>query len=61
MSETLTLLDAIQVAKEAELQASALYSNAVDVHVKNLRKKIGGRGDAQTIETIRGVGYRLKA
>jgi len=40
---------------------SDLYSNAVDVHVKNLRKKIGGQGDAQTIETVRGIGYRLKA
>ena len=40
---------------------SDLYSNAVDVHVKNLRKKIGRQGDEQTIETVRGVGYRLKA
>lgn len=33
-----------------------LYDRTIDTHMKNLRKKIG---DAATIETIRGVGYRL--
>ena len=37
------------------------YSNVVDVHVKNLRKKLFGATNGQVIETIRGVGYRLKA
>ncbi|PYE34600.1 two-component system OmpR family response regulator/two-component system response regulator QseB [Idiomarina fontislapidosi] len=32
-------------------------SNALEVHVHNLRKKLGQR---ELIETIRGVGYRLK-
>lgn len=36
----------------------ASFSNVVDVHVKNLRKKIGDR-DGSRIETVRGVGYRL--
>jgi DNA-binding response OmpR family regulator len=36
------------------------YSNVVDVHVKNLRKKLAGTGNEELIETIRGVGYRLK-
>jgi two-component system, OmpR family, response regulator len=41
------------------------FSNVVDVHVKNLRKKIEairkseGSGD-EVIETVRGVGYRFK-
>lgn len=36
------------------------FSNVVDVHVKNLRKKLG-QGDTESIlETVRGVGYRLK-
>jgi two-component system, OmpR family, response regulator len=35
-------------------------SNVVDVHVKNLRKKLFGTGSDGTIETIRGVGYRIK-
>ncbi len=40
-------------------------SNFVDVHVKNLRRKLAGReaassGAADWIETVRGVGYRLR-
>ncbi len=35
------------------------FSNVVDVHVKNLRKKLGlGNGEV-VLETVRGVGYRL--
>lgn len=34
------------------------FSNILDVHIKNLRKKLSPRG-ACTIETVRGVGYRL--
>jgi len=35
-------------------------TNFVDVHIKNLRKKIGDEGDKKTIQTIRGVGYIIK-
>ncbi len=35
-------------------------SNVVDVHVGNLRRKLTLEGEQQLIETIRGVGYRLK-
>jgi DNA-binding response OmpR family regulator len=35
------------------------FSNVVDVHMKNLRKKINGHEDI--IETVRGIGYRIKA
>jgi two-component system phosphate regulon response regulator PhoB len=46
-----------------ELMDSAIGEDAVvlertiDVHVKSLRKKLGGGGDL--IETVRGVGYRF--
>lgn len=34
-------------------------SNYVDVHIKNLRKKLGQYADVEWIETVRGIGYRL--
>ncbi len=37
------------------------FSNVVDVHVKNLRKKFGWGSSEGVLETVRGVGYRLKA
>lgn len=36
------------------------FSNVVDVHIKNLRRKLGETGD-RILETVRGVGYRLRA
>ena len=36
-------------------------SNFIDVHVKNLRKKLAAYDSAEWIETVRGVGYRVKA
>jgi DNA-binding response OmpR family regulator len=36
------------------------FNNVVDVHVANLRKKLGRR-DACSVETVRGVGYRVRA
>src|SRR5581483_180957 len=38
---------------------SLSWSNVLDVHMKNLRKKLAGRGGEQLFETVRGVGYRL--
>jgi DNA-binding response OmpR family regulator len=35
-------------------------SNFMDVHIKNLRKKIGDSGHGAIIRTIRGVGYIIK-
>jgi DNA-binding response OmpR family regulator len=34
-------------------------SNSIDVHIKNLRKKIGG-SKGQILYTVRGVGYIIK-
>ncbi|MEK7106432.1 MAG: winged helix-turn-helix domain-containing protein, partial [Patescibacteria group bacterium] len=36
------------------------FSNVVDAHIKNLRKKIGDSDNEKILETIRGVGYRIK-
>lgn len=37
------------------------FSNIVDVHIKNLRRKLGGADDQGILETVRGIGYRLRA
>lgn len=34
-------------------------SNYIDVHVKNLRKKLVAHGNIDWLETVRGVGYRV--
>jgi two-component system, OmpR family, response regulator len=36
-------------------------SNVVDVHLKNLRRKIDPPGGPSPLQTVRGVGYRLRA
>lgn len=36
-------------------------SNYIDVHVKNLRKKLAAHGSIDWFETVRGVGYRINA
>jgi len=35
------------------------FSNVVDVHIKNLRKKLNRAGEKNMLETVRGAGYRL--
>ena len=39
----------------------ASFSNVVDVHVKNLRRKLDEGGTLNMLETVRGIGYRLRA
>lgn len=34
-------------------------SNYIDVHIKNLRKKLGAFSSMDWLETVRGIGYRL--
>jgi two-component system OmpR family response regulator len=42
-------------------RARESYDRSVDVHVSNLRRKLSAASAAAAeIETIRGVGYRLK-
>jgi DNA-binding response OmpR family regulator len=35
-------------------------TNLVEVYIQRLRKKADAEGDVNLIETIRGVGYRMK-
>lgn len=41
--------------------AAVPFSNTIDVHLKNLRKKIDDGHTEKLLETIRGVGYKLKS
>jgi len=36
-------------------------SNFIDVHIKNLRKKLNAHAPAPWLETVRGVGYRISS
>ncbi len=44
---------------EAAMPESDALERAVDVHLKNLRRKMAKLNAAAMIETVRGVGYRL--
>jgi DNA-binding response OmpR family regulator len=35
------------------------FSNVVDVHIKNLRRKLKEQSGQSVVETIRGIGYRI--
>lgn len=35
-------------------------SNYIDVHIKNIRKKLGNHAAVDWLETVRGVGYKIK-
>jgi len=41
--------------------AYEVFSNLVDVHIKNLRKKIDPGAEQKLLETVRGAGYRLRS
>ena len=36
------------------------FSNVIDVHVKNLRRKLDPDNSTSVLETVRGIGYRLR-
>ena len=36
------------------------FSNVVDVHIKNLRRKLDGQNAETILETVRGIGYKLR-
>ncbi|PIR82341.1 DNA-binding response regulator [Candidatus Kaiserbacteria bacterium CG10_big_fil_rev_8_21_14_0_10_59_10] len=38
----------------------ASFSNVVDVHIKNLRRKLDTGDGGRILETVRGIGYRLR-
>ncbi|OED44310.1 DNA-binding response regulator [Endozoicomonas sp. (ex Bugula neritina AB1)] len=53
--ELITRDDLTQIALNRRL---TLYDRAIDMHVSNVRKKIGARADgSQRIKTVRGAGY----
>lgn len=35
-------------------------SNYIDVHIKNIRKKLSVYGPVEWLETVRGVGYKIR-
>jgi DNA-binding response OmpR family regulator len=37
------------------------FSNVIDVHIKNLRKKLDDGNEDSMLETVRGIGYKLRA
>ena len=47
-----------QIIAAAQGEDVSVTERSVDVHIVSLRRKLGTVGD--TIETIRGVGYRLQ-
>lgn len=40
---------------------TSFFSNPLDVHIKNLRKKIDYAHDSSIFETVRGIGYKLRS
>ncbi len=48
----------MELLERTQGEAFAAYERTVDVHVKNLRAKLGPAGDL--IETVYGVGYRMR-
>jgi two-component system OmpR family response regulator len=55
------VLTRLQLLEDAWDRAYEHRSNVVDVHIRRLRKHIDEPFAADSIETIRGVGYRLRA
>jgi two-component system, OmpR family, alkaline phosphatase synthesis response regulator PhoP len=50
----------LQLLERTQEAAYAGYERTIDVHIKNLRKKLGDDSqEPRFIETIRGVGYRF--
>ncbi|MBD2769536.1 response regulator transcription factor [Hymenobacter sp. BT664] len=42
------------------LPESGFDSNYIDAHIKNLRRKLGQYEDVEWLETVRGMGYRVR-
>jgi DNA-binding response OmpR family regulator len=49
----------MELLERIQGEAFAAYERTVDVHIKNLRAKLGTAGDR--IETVYGVGYRMRS
>lgn len=57
--DTVTTKDALSEMVLGRHRAS--YDRSVDVHISNLRRKLVAIGDELEIETVRGIGYRIKS
>jgi two-component system OmpR family response regulator len=55
------VMDRGQLLAQAWPDPDSVASNVVDVYVRYLREKIDRPFDAASLETLRGVGYRLRA
>lgn len=55
------VLDRDQLLHQAWPDPSAVGSNVVDVYVRYLREKVDRPFEVTSIETVRGVGYRMRA
>jgi two-component system OmpR family response regulator len=55
------VLSRLQLLEHAWDFAYENRSNVIDVYVRNLRRKIDGPFSRRSLETVRGVGYRLRA
>jgi two-component system phosphate regulon response regulator PhoB len=47
-----------QLMDAAIEEGAIVLERTIDVHIKSLRRKLGGKGDM--VETVRGVGYRFR-
>jgi two-component system phosphate regulon response regulator PhoB len=59
MSNPDVILSRDHLIQKVQGEGIAVIDRAVDTHIFSLRKKLGGMGDR--IETVRGVGYRLRS
>jgi two-component system response regulator CpxR len=47
-----------ELSKEVLGRSTSPFDRSVDMHISNLRKKLGHQvGDVERIKTVRGVGY----
>jgi two-component system, OmpR family, response regulator len=50
-----------QIARHVWSEDFEADSNVLEVHVRNIRRKLSEAGNDELIETVRGAGYRLRA
>ncbi len=56
------VLDRLQLTEHiwGEFFEDDFDSNYIDVHIKNIRKKLGKFEDKKWIKTVRGIGYKFE-
>ena len=61
MSKSGEVISKAELTKKALGRDFSLYGRAIDMHLSNLRKKLGDDYASKAIKTIRGVGYLFTA